>query len=332
MSPDPDLWRITLDTNPDDCNLGCIMCEEHSPHRPGSPNGPRRRMPFILVEKAVRSALPLGLREVIPSTMGEPLLYPDMERLVALVRELGLKLNVTTNGTFPRLGARAWGELLAPVSTDVKVSWNGATPATYESIMTGARFSSALERLGVFAAARDDVAAQRGWRCRLTLQLTFLEMNLGELPDVVDLAARVGVDRVKGHHVWTHWPILERQSLRRSEDSVRRWNAVVERCRSVADERGILLDGFELLRPNAATHLDPEAACPFLGREAWISAVGRFDPCCAPDALRQTLGEFGSLADRDLGEIWHSSDYRLLVSSYRERPLCRSCNMRRRAA
>jgi hypothetical protein len=23
-------WRITFDTNPDDCNLSCIMCEEHS--------------------------------------------------------------------------------------------------------------------------------------------------------------------------------------------------------------------------------------------------------------------------------------------------------------
>jgi len=23
-------WRITFDTNPDQCNLRCIMCEEHS--------------------------------------------------------------------------------------------------------------------------------------------------------------------------------------------------------------------------------------------------------------------------------------------------------------
>src|SRR5207253_2951864 len=24
-------WRITFDTNPDTCNLHCVMCEEHSP-------------------------------------------------------------------------------------------------------------------------------------------------------------------------------------------------------------------------------------------------------------------------------------------------------------
>ena len=28
----PGPWRITFDTNPDDCNLRCVMCEEHSPH------------------------------------------------------------------------------------------------------------------------------------------------------------------------------------------------------------------------------------------------------------------------------------------------------------
>ena len=27
-------WRITFDTNPDDCNLQCLMCEEHSPFSP----------------------------------------------------------------------------------------------------------------------------------------------------------------------------------------------------------------------------------------------------------------------------------------------------------
>ena len=28
----PGPWRITFDTNPDDCNLHCIMCEDHSPY------------------------------------------------------------------------------------------------------------------------------------------------------------------------------------------------------------------------------------------------------------------------------------------------------------
>jgi hypothetical protein len=59
-----------------------------------------------------------------------------------------------------------------------------------------------------------------------------------------------------------------------------------------------------------------------------VSAEGRFDPCCAPDSQRRTLGEFGNLGDRGLMEIWTGDAYQRLVKTYRNRPLCLSCNMR----
>ena len=34
MTPKLGPWRITFDTNPDDCNLRCIMCECFSPYSP----------------------------------------------------------------------------------------------------------------------------------------------------------------------------------------------------------------------------------------------------------------------------------------------------------
>jgi MoaA/NifB/PqqE/SkfB family radical SAM enzyme len=39
--------------------------------------------------------------------MGEPLLYEHFEGILELCRRYGVKLNLTTNGTFPRLGAEA---------------------------------------------------------------------------------------------------------------------------------------------------------------------------------------------------------------------------------
>ncbi|MCZ0943785.1 MAG: SPASM domain-containing protein, partial [Gammaproteobacteria bacterium] len=75
----------------------------------------------------------------------------------------------------------------------------------------------------------------------------------------------------------------------------------------------------------------PGGPCPFLGREAWVSAEGRFDPCCAPDAERRTLGEFGNLYERGLMDIWRGGAYRTLMATYRNRTLCLGCNMRRPA-
>ncbi|MCY1008418.1 SPASM domain-containing protein [Nannocystis pusilla] len=82
-------------------------------------------------------------------------------------------------------------------------------------------------------------------------------------------------------------------------------------------------------RPGRGRRHRPGGPCPFLGQEAWVSAEGRFDPCCAPDAQRRTLGEFGSLHQHGLMDIWRGEPYDHLVKTYRNRGLCLGCNMRK---
>jgi MoaA/NifB/PqqE/SkfB family radical SAM enzyme len=322
--------------------MRCVMCEEHSPHSPlqllrKAEGRPRRLMPIELLERVVADAAPHGLREIIPSTMGEPLLYDHFEDILALCSKHGVKLNLTTNGSFPRLGAQAWAKRIVPVTSDVKISWNGATKATQEVIMIGSIWESVLENVRTFIAVRDAHAAEGGNRCRVTFQLTFLETNVAELADIVRLAIDLGVDRVKGHHLWAHFDEIKSLSMRRSAEAIRRWNAAVLEAREAAAERTlpngqrVLLENIFLLDEDATDDLAPGGACPFLGREAWVSAAGRFDPCCAPDAQRRTLGEFGSLHERGLMEIWNGDAYRELAATYRNRKLCMGCNMRKPA-
>ncbi len=318
------------------------MCEEHSPHSPlqaarKAEGRLRRLMPIELIRRVVAEAAPRGLREIIPSTMGEPLLYEHFEEILDLCAEHGVHLNLTTNGTFPRLGAKAWAERIVPVTSDVKISWNGATRRTQEAIMVGARWETVLANVETFIAVRDAHAAAGGNRCRVTFQLTFLESNVGELADIVRLAARLGVDRVKGHHLWAHFEEIEGLSMRRSPEAIRRWNQAVAEAREAAetcrlpDGRAVLLENIFPLDADATADLAPGGACPFLGQEAWVSAEGRFDPCCAPDAQRRTLGEFGNLNAEGLLEIWHGGAYQRLIGTYRNRALCLRCNMRKPA-
>ncbi|MFE8071985.1 glycosyltransferase [Marinobacteraceae bacterium S3BR75-40.1] len=338
----PGPWRITFDTNPDTCNMKCIMCEDHSPHsqtqsQRKKEGRPRRLMPFEMIEKVIADAAPNGLQEIIPSTMGEPLLYKQFEGILELCERYGVKLNLTTNGTFPRLGAQAWAEKIVPVTSDVKFSWNGATKETHERIMLGARWETVLENLRTFISVRDAQASDGGNRCRVTLQLTFLEANVAELADIVRLAIECGVDRVKGHHLWAHFKEIDDQSMRRSRESILRWNKAVIEARAAASAatlpngRYILLENIFLLDETATENLAPEGACPFLGQEAWISAQGRFNPCCAPDQQRKTLGDFGNLNEKPFMEIWNGKAYRELATTYRNRSLCRGCNMRKPA-
>jgi MoaA/NifB/PqqE/SkfB family radical SAM enzyme len=333
-------WRITFDTNPDDCNLHCIMCEEHSPfstlQRERIQSGrPKRRMDIALIRRILEEAQGTALREIIPSTMGEPLVYKHMDELLDLCMQYGVKLNLTTNGTFPGRGAQAWAERIVQVASDVKISWNGARKETQEAIMLGTRWERVLANVQTFIRVRDAYAAAGGNRCRVTFQLTFLETNVGELAAIVKLAAGLGVDRVKGHHLWAHFEEIKPLSMRRSPEAILRWNEAVQAAYEAVERyrlpngKMVLLENIFPLKPGADVDIAPGAACPFLGREAWVSALGRFDPCCAPDAQRRTLGEFGNLQEQSLNEIWRSPAYQELLATYREHPLCQGCTMRR---
>lgn len=123
--------------------------------------------------------------------------------------------------------------------------------------------------------------------------------------------------------------------MRRNTDSIHRWNAAVAKAEEVrrtsplANGNLILFDNIYPLDDSAIQEITPDGVCPFLGQEAWISAQGRFDPCCAPDAQRRTLGEFGNVEDTPLLDIWQGESYRSLLANYRNRSLCAKCNMRK---
>ncbi|PCH56172.1 MAG: radical SAM protein [Legionellales bacterium] len=196
-------WRITFDTNPDDCNLSCIMCEDHSPYSQTKKNRiknklPRRRMDFSLIREMLLATKDSPLKEIIPSTMGEPLVYKQFENIIGLCHEFNIKLNLTTNGTFPRKGVRDWATLLLPVTSDIKISWNGATKATQEKIMLGTKWEKVLDNVKQLVAMRNAYIQEHENYCSITLQLTFLETNIHELVDIVLLGINLGVDRIKG--------------------------------------------------------------------------------------------------------------------------------------
>lgn len=327
MSERKSPWRITFDTNPDSCNLHCIMCEGHSKF--AQKTKLNRIMPFEIIEKIVAETVHFGLKEIIPSTMGEPLLYKDFERFLYLCKNYKVKLNLTTNGSFPRLGAKKWAELIVPLACDVKISWNGATKETYESIMQGNSWEKSLQNVKDFIAIRNEHFRQGGNYCRVTFQLTFMEKNVKELADMVKLAIDLGIDRVKGHHLWVNSDEMKNENMRRNSDSIKKWNEAVIKTLEVTKGKNIVLENIFELKEYANDELIQDSICPFLGQEAWFNTEGDFSPCCAPDELRKTLGSFGNINKQNFFEIWESIEYKKLCENYNNIQLCKKCNMRR---
>jgi len=335
------LWRITMDTNPEDCNYHCIMCEEHSKYSHFRANLKsrcgisRREMPIEWLEPIIKQATEMGVKEIIPSTMGEPLLYKGIDDFFLLIKKYALKINLTTNGSFPGKSIDAWAKLIVPNTTDVKISINGAKKETSEAIMQGSNFDKQMENIKHLIAYRNQYFTKTGYYCRITLQLTFMQNNMQELSDIVKMAADLDVDRIKGHHLWTHFKELNHLSMKESAQSIHLWNQYVLQAIEAQDKyrkpngEKVVLENIVPIDEEKNQEIPNSYDCPFLGKELWISATGNISPCCAPDELRQSLGYFGNIQNETMKDILNSDKYQDLVTNYKNMRICQTCNMRR---
>ena len=206
--------RVTLLTNPDVCNLHCPLCflnQRAFAFGFGE-------MPFEVaraaIEKYAAERHALGgrlLREVIPSTMGEPLLYSHFDELLELCRALGIPLNLTTNGTFPgKWGSDAAMELLLRSCSDIKVSYLASEQFDGWKANVEKLVKVRDQLRGNADCAKVDCVGNAGVKCAETaesrvatvsLQVTLHKKNLQDVPELVSWASAIGVDRIKWNKV-----------------------------------------------------------------------------------------------------------------------------------
>lgn len=295
-------------------------------------------MPKEWLEPIFEQAKKIGVTEMIPSTMGEPLIYKHFAHFVELCYKYNIRMNLTTNGTLPRTTEKTvteWAKLIVPITTDVKISWNGATAETSQKVMLKINFEEAVANVKEFIRIRDEHFANTGYYCRITFQLTFMQNNMYELADIVKLAAELGVDRVKGHQLWAHFDEIKHLSMKATPESIVQWNEYVKQAHKVQEKyrkpngEKVIFENVIPLQKNENKEIPESYECPFLEKELWVSATGNISPCCAPDEMRKTLGNFGNIENSKIEEVLQSNIYQNLVKNYKQIDLCKTCNMRR---
>ena len=270
------MHRITLLTNPDKCNLRCALCFLRQ-------NGIvsfSGEMPFETAKAAIEkyaaekdSSGNSLLKEVIPSTMGEPLLYSRFENLLHLCEMSGIKMNLTTNGTFPgKWSSPSLMFELVQACSDIKVS-----TLAYE--MGG--FLRHLWRENV-AKLIECRKRRLDSSARISLQVALHRENLQDLQDIVTWAEQAGVQRIKWNPAvfMPNSAILERRfKLSKQElDTIRQ-----ELLKGSLHSDKIKYEGSLFLE-------DPTEDCPMSGScekcpftdEVWIWPDGHEDHCPNP--------------------------------------------------
>jgi len=124
------------------CNLKCIMC-------PQSIEGAvkdKGYMDFALFKKIIDEGSKEGLKSIKMNIRGEPLLHPDLAKMVAYAKQKGvLEVMLNTNG---QLLDSAMAGVLVDAGLDYIIfSIDGATKETYETIRKGADFKRLLDNV-----------------------------------------------------------------------------------------------------------------------------------------------------------------------------------------
>jgi sulfatase maturation enzyme AslB (radical SAM superfamily) len=202
--------------------------------------------------------------------------------------------------------------------------------------MQGINFDKQIKNINELVKYRNEYYHKTGYYCSITFQLTFMLNNMHEITDIVKLAADFDIDRIKGHHLWTHFKEIENLSFESNYFSKQKWNEIVnlayqniEKYRKPNGNK-ILLQNFYYLKTDIVSEKQTNLGdCPFLDKELWISATGKISPCCAPDELRNNLGDFGFYPTTKLSDVLNSKNYKELVRNYKNHYICKNCLMRK---
>ncbi|MGB6329439.1 MAG: radical SAM/SPASM domain-containing protein [Halarcobacter sp.] len=313
-------WRITIDTNPDQCNLNCIMCDTHSIYNK-KPLEHRKAMKKKLLIKSIDQALSIGIKEIIPSTMGEPLMYQFFDIFLDKTINSKTKLNLTTNGTFPIYGVEKWAKKLLPVLSDIKISINSLKDDVNKRIMINDNTFDKIENIKKFVQLRDLYYPE----VSITLQVTFLESNLSELEEIILFAIKYKINRVKGHQLWVTFDEIKNESLQKNKNSIIKWNDFIDTIEKYRNK--IELSNFKKIKfKDEISEIKND--CPFLGEELWIDQEGTFNICCAPSNKRVSLGEWGNIQTKSIESIFNSLEYQNILQTYKQQDICKECSLR----
>lgn len=285
------------------CNLSCQMCLVAYRPKLG------RSASFSLASvRRVLDDLP-SVRRLTLQGLGEPLLAPDLEAIIAEAVRRGIEVGFNSNGTL--LTRERSDRLIAAGLNWLHVSIDGARPETFAEIRRGGQLDKVVANLRALVTARADAERAHPW---IQMNTVLMRANHREVDALVRLAADIGVDRlwIQGlSHEFTdvagdpafieigRW--TDRQLLRPDE---------VERMLGEAAALARRL-GLDLRLPAAGSsdggRRPGERGCDWPWRSAYVSHDGGVQPCCM--LMGRHRGRVGNVHEQPLSELWRQPDY-----------------------
>ena len=286
------------------CNLKCRTCPQF--YGMGEPSADLAPEEFYrLTDQFPR------LRRVVLHGIGEPLLNPHLPEMIRHLKGRGAHVLFNSNGLLLR---GRWPAALVESGLDeLRVSIDGASPATYKTVRGADGFRRILANLRLVDAAKAERGAQQP---KVSLWMTGLRANVGDLPELVRTAARIGV-----REVYLQRLVYSERGLASSEEALygragERERQAVAEAERLAAELGVTFRGSGEVRPaeqiaggdgpNA-----PRRACLRPWKLTYLTANGQALPCCIAPFTGAPYASIvlGNVRAQSVAEVWNGERY-----------------------
>lgn len=315
------------------CNLACKMCLVRYRPKLGKRQG---AMCFHTFRRIV-DELP-QLEKVTLQGLGEPLLAPDLFRMIDYAAGRGIRMGFNTNGT---LLTEDKAERLVRAGLDwLHVSLDGATAATYEGVRHGSDFE--LVRANVDGLVRT-MRRLRAEKPSLSLVFVAMRRNVRELPELVRIAAEWGVGRLfvqnLSHSFGDTDPAGSYAEIRAFAAEEALWakedkadaERIFDRARELAGRLGVDLRLPRLEEPSRSRRASGSPGCHWPFESAYVTHEGLVQPCCM--VMGSDRAVLGSAEEDGFPSVWNGAAYRdfrrRLLTDEDAPDVCRDCSLYR---
>lgn len=177
----------------DACNYACFFCNSAFVDR-------SKRLPWPMLERTLNELIDGGLKSIRLCGNGEPLIYPQVEQVLDIIRERNIAIsNLTTNGY--KLTPGVADRLLAIDTEEIIFSFNDVDPERYASTngTTERAFNVVLDNIRHLAEER----RRRGLtQPNLIMQFMLWKGNHDQIQKAYDIGLELGVDKVYLRDLW----------------------------------------------------------------------------------------------------------------------------------
>lgn len=268
------------------CNLNCVMCGRNAANF----------KPTVFDMDVFRSFEPIMdyAEEVTLMGWGEPTIHPHFNEMLEIINRHSARKYFCTNG----MNLKKIKNAIFDYNVDVfAVSLDGATDETNGRIRRGSKIDVIKEDLKDIVRIKKERGLKYPW---INFVFCAMRSNIKELPDLVRLAAEIGIDEVKVVYLTVFEESLLHETLWGHEKLV---HDVFNEAIQLGESLGIVLKLPHYVGEDIAgdkLHKD----CFVSWRDFFLGSDGFVRPC-----MSTPIHFFEYNKNVDFMEMWNSKEY-----------------------